>query len=147
MTTIERSALVNFSAEQMFALVLDIESYPEFLSGCNGASVLERSDDTVVATMELGTSSLNQSFTTRGRLQAPTRIDMELVDGPFKVFKGEWTFEAIDDKACRVNFKLKYKFSNFLMGVAAGKLVEKVAGEQVNAICQRAKIIYKDSGK
>lgn len=86
MASIERSALVSFSCQQMFDLVNDIEAYPEFVPGCVGATILEQSADHKVAKLNISKAGIGKSFTTRNTLHAPERIDMELVDGPFKGF-------------------------------------------------------------
>lgn len=142
--TIERSARVNFSAMQMFDLVNDIESYPQFMPGCSNATILSRTDNTVTARLDLAKAGLHQSFTTRNTLTPPERIDLDLVEGPFKSLHGTWHFRAIDDTSCSIHFRLEYHFSNFLLGLAAGKLMDHVASDQVNAVCQRARIIYGD---
>lgn len=140
--TIDRSALVNFSAQQMFDLINDIESYPQFMTGCIGAKILERGDDWLVAKLELAKSGVKQSFTTRNQLQPPECMTMELVDGPFKIFKGTWSFSTIDAQSCKVRFVLEYEFANFLLGLTASAMMGQLAAEQVDALCQRAKMVY-----
>lgn len=140
--TIERSALVSFSAQQMFELINDIESYPNFMAGCLSAKVIEQGPNWLTAKLDLGRGSMRQSFTTRNTLTPPESMTMELVDGPFKVFKGEWSFKSIDDDTCKVKFRLEYEFSNFLLGLAGGKLMDQLAGEQVDSLCKQAKTVY-----
>jgi ribosome-associated toxin RatA of RatAB toxin-antitoxin module len=65
MVSIERSALVNYSAAQMYALVNDIEQYPDFMQGCIAAEILERDEDVVVGKLTLGKAGIRYSFTTR----------------------------------------------------------------------------------
>lgn len=140
--TIERSALVRNSAEQMFNLVNDIEAYPEFMEGCRDAKVLERGDGWLTASLDLAKAGIHNRFTTRNTLHPPERINMELVDGPFKVLHGSWLFEPLDDRACKVTFRLEYQFSNILMGLAAGKMLDSLASDQVRAVCERARTLY-----
>lgn len=144
--TIERSAVVQFSAWQMFELINDIEAYPQFMSGCVSAKILERGDGYLVARLELAKSGMRQSFTTRNQLRPPECMTMDLVDGPFKVFTGTWTFTAINDEACTVKFHLRYEFSNFLVGLAAGSMMTQLAGEQVTTLCERAQTVYRPQG-
>lgn len=139
---IERSALVNFSAQQMFDLVNDIEAYPSYMSGCHGAQVLERGEDWLIARLDLAKKGLHHSFTTRNTLNRPSSMSMELVDGPFKKFRGTWQFKALSDSSCEVRFHLEYEFSNFLIGMAAGPVLHQLAGEQVDSVCQRARAVY-----
>ena len=86
MPKIERSALVNHSAEQMFDLVNDIESYPEFMHGCRAAKVISQSDEELVGELTLGQPGIQQTFTTRNQLSRPDSIEMKLVSGQFKSF-------------------------------------------------------------
>lgn len=139
---IERRALVNHSAKQMFDLVNDIESYPSFMTGCVNAVVLEQSKDALTARLELGKGGMRQSFTTHNTLYPPSLIEMELVSGPFKKFHGRWEFRAIDEGSCEVAFKLDYEFSSFLLGLTASPMINAMVGEQVDAVCQRALVLY-----
>ncbi|SMF00473.1 Ribosome association toxin PasT (RatA) of the RatAB toxin-antitoxin module [Alteromonadaceae bacterium Bs31] len=140
---IERSALVSHSTEQMFQLVNDFESYPEYLPGCVGAELLVREDDWLEARLHLAKAGIRQSFVTHNTLRPPESMHIRLVEGPFKSFAGEWCFKALSDQACKVNFWLEFEFSNKLVALAAGKLFEQVASEQVSALCKRADQIYK----
>ena len=140
---IERSALVNYSAQQMFDLVNDIEAYPSYMAGCENAQILERGDDWLTAKLDLAKAGLHQSFTTRNTLNAPHSMTMELVNGPFKTFRGIWQFTALSEGSCEVKFHLEFEFSNFLIGMAAGPMLSQLAGEQVDAVCLRARSIYK----
>ncbi len=140
--TLQRSALVNYDAEKMFDLVNDIEAYPSFMPGCARAKIIEKKDCELVAKLTLAKSGIEQSFTTRNQFQRPSSINIALVDGPFSVFKGLWLFEPIQERGCKVSFKLEYKFKNAVLGLTLSNLLEKVSGEQVTAICDRAKTLY-----
>ncbi len=139
---VERTALVNYSAQQMFDLINDIEAYPDYMEGCVGASVLARGEDWVEARLELSKAGVTQSFVTRNQLQPPVKMTMNLVDGPFNYLRGIWQFNAIGEGACKVNFLLEFEMKNRLLGMAAGKLLESVCGKQVDTLCARAKQIY-----
>ena len=142
MSVIERSALVNFSAKQMYSLVNDIESYPEYMASCSTAEILQRGDNWLEARLELNKSGVKQSFVTRNTLDEPHSMTMQLVDGPFKKFNGKWEFQELSANACKVSFTLDYVFSNPLMGMMMNSTFEEVAGEQVRNLCERAKDVY-----
>lgn len=142
MPQIERSALVFYSAQQMFDLVNDINRYPEFLPGCKAASILTQSADQMEARLEIGKAGLGKSFTTLNRLTAPSRIDMSLVDGPFKQLKGGWQFIELQHNACKVQLHLDFEFSNKLVEMAFGKLFKELTAAMVNAFTERAKQVY-----
>jgi len=88
MVTIARSALVEYSAQQMFDLINDIEAYPQFMSGFLDASIIKQTEDSVEARLTLGKSGFQQSFVTRNTLIPPTTMLMHFVEGPFKTFEG-----------------------------------------------------------
>ncbi|HCS65310.1 MAG TPA: ubiquinone-binding protein [Cellvibrio sp.] len=139
---VERSALVNYSATQMFDLINDIEAYPQFMDGCVGAKILARGDDWLEARLELSKAGVSQSFVTRNQLQPPHSMSMNLVDGPFKYLRGVWRFTPLGEQACKVTFELEFELQNRLLGMAVGKLFEVVSNRQVDALCARAKQIY-----
>lgn len=141
--SVNRSALVNYSAQQMFDLVNDIEAYPQYMDGCVGAKILKREGNWLEARLELSKAGASQSFVTRNQLQAPESMSMTLVDGPFKYLKGCWRFTALNETACKVSFDLEFELQSKLLGVAVGKLFESVASKQVDALCMRAAEIYK----
>lgn len=142
MKKIERTALVSYSAAQMFALVNDVEKYPEFMSGCVGSEVLARGEDWLEARLDLSKLGIQQSFVTRNHVTPPTMMTIALVSGPFKMLRGAWEFKFLSDQACKVSFWLEFEFSNPIFAMAAGKFFEQVASEQVRSVCERAKRIY-----
>ncbi|GLO60112.1 ubiquinone-binding protein [Vibrio sp. MACH09] len=142
MPQVRRSALVSFSAEQMYKLVNDVDRYPEFLPGCSGAKVLEASDSAMVASVDVSKAGISKTFTTSNSLQKSNAILMELVDGPFKSLKGGWYFTELDESACKVELKLDFEFSSKLIEMAFGKIFNELTSNMVNAFTQRAKQVY-----
>lgn len=142
MPRIEKSALVSYSAQQMFDLVNDIESYPQFVPGCVAARVKEQGDDYKVATLDISKAGIRKSFTTRNQLMPPEQIGMQLVDGPFKSLGGGWRFIPLSDDACKIQFELDFEFSNRLLSMAFGKIFKEVTVRMVDAFVQRAKKVY-----
>lgn len=140
--TIQCSALVPHTPQQMFDLVNDVEAYPGYMNGCAGAKVLKRDDNSITARLDLEKAGLRQSFTTRNILRAPGSITMELVEGPFRKLHGLWQFKPLANGGCQIEFRLEYEFANFLLGLAAGKLMAQLVNEQVDAVCRRAQTLY-----
>ena len=140
--SVQRSALVHYSAQQMFDLVNDIEAYPHYMDGCVGAKILRREADWLEARLDLQKAGVTQSFITRNHLQPPTTMTMTLVDGPFSKLHGCWRFAPLSDTACKVSFVLEFEMKNRLLGMAVGKLFEAVANRQVDALCTRAQTVY-----
>jgi ribosome-associated toxin RatA of RatAB toxin-antitoxin module len=142
MTTINRSALLPHTAPEIFELVSDIEAYPLFMDGCTGAKILLREDGRVEARLDLSKGGISQSFTTRNTLVGTETITLELVEGPFEFFEGRWGFQALGDSACKVSLHIEFDIKSTVLGVAAGKLFEKVSNKLVDSVSKRAKFIY-----
>ncbi len=118
MQTIRRSALVEHAAARMFDLVNDIAAYPRRFDWCKGAQLMESEADRIVARLDLGLGSLSTWFTTENRLERPHRIDMNLIDGPFRALHGEWQFHALDESACKVTLTLNFEPASRLLAPA-----------------------------
>ncbi|MDK9736115.1 SRPBCC family protein [Vibrio sp. D404a] len=142
MPKVTRSALVSFSADQMFDLVNDVARYPEFLPGCSGSRVIESSDSAMVASVDVSKAGISKTFTTSNRLAEGAEILMELVDGPFKKLQGGWYFTPLDEQACKVELKLEFEFSSRMIEMAFGKIFNELTSNMVNAFTQRAKQVY-----
>ncbi|MEC7939640.1 MAG: SRPBCC family protein [Pseudomonadota bacterium] len=142
MPKVTRSALVSFSADQMFDLVNDVARYPEFLPGCSGSRVIEFSDSAMVASVDVSKAGISKTFTTSNRLADGVEILMELVDGPFKKLQGGWYFTPLDDRACKVELKLEFEFSSRMIEMAFGKIFNELTTNMVSAFTQRAKQVY-----
>ncbi|MGO2319580.1 MAG: SRPBCC family protein, partial [Vibrio toranzoniae] len=136
------SALVSFSADQMFSLVNDVARYPEFLPGCSGSRVIESSDSVMVASVDVSKAGISKTFTTSNRMANGAEILMELVDGPFKKLEGGWYFTPLDDQACKVELKLEFEFSSRMIEMAFGKVFNELTSNMVSAFTQRAKQVY-----
>lgn len=141
MPTVERSMLVPYSCERMFALVLDIERYPDFLPSCSGARVLSRSEEEVCGEVDLNFKGIRHSFSTCNRLTPFERIDLALKDGPFRTLDGYWLFQDLG-AGSKVSLKLDYDFSSRLLAMALGPIFSLFANGLVDAFNQRAREIY-----
>ena len=142
MSRITRTALVPYSAMQMYELVSDVASYSEFLPGCVGSAVLEEDGDLVEAALELSKGGITQRFTTKNRLVAGESIEMQLLEGPFKYLHGTWTFKPLGAEGCKVSLDLEFEMSNALFQMTLGAVFEQMTASMVDAFSQRAKQIY-----
>lgn len=138
MIAVERSVLVNHSAEQMYALVEDIESYPAFLPWCSRSEVGLREPRRTLATLYVNFHGLRQHFTTENAVEPGRRVDMRLVSGPFRRLDGHWRFHALGDNACRVEFGLSWEFSSGLLEKLVGPAFRKIADGMMEAFVQQA---------
>jgi ribosome-associated toxin RatA of RatAB toxin-antitoxin module len=138
MIVVDRSALVAHSAQKMYALVADVESYPQFLPWCERAVVSVNEPGRTVATLQINFHGLKKEFTTENLNQPGVRIDMTLVSGPFRSLEGNWLFIPLSEKACKVEFKLRYQFASVLLEKAAGAAFRGIADSFVDAFARRA---------
>lgn len=142
MPRVQRTARVPYTAEQMFDLVNDIESYPRFLHWCSGARIDVRQGSTVEATLDIGVLGFRRSFRTRNTLARPGRIQIELVSGPFRRLRGEWKFTPISEGGSDVSLTLQFEVTLSPFGTVFAKVFEELAGAQMNAFTERAVKIY-----
>ncbi|MFK5913903.1 MAG: type II toxin-antitoxin system RatA family toxin [Woeseiaceae bacterium] len=142
MTTIHKSALVTHSPEQMFKLVDDIEAYSEFLPWCKKATEISRDEINVEASLFISHTGLNKEFTTKNKNTAFNKIEMHLVNGPFKNLDGTWRFETLGESACKVSLDLEFEFSSKILSFTLGPVFSKVANNLVDAFIKRADNIY-----
>lgn len=143
MTTVSRSAIVAYSAHQMFRLVDDVESYDKFLPWCKHSAEHFRDDDTVRATILFSRGGFEKSFTTQNRLQPGKMIDIRLVEGPFQRLDGYWRFHDLGEDASKVSLDLEFEFSNRILRMAFGRVFTQVANTLVDAFVQRADQVYR----
>lgn len=139
MTSITKSALVPFTPKQMYDLVNDVDSYATFLPWCSSVKVHERSEHALKATLYL---TNRQSFTTQNRMTAGHRIDMNLVEGPFKSLKGTWQFQPLGPTGCQVSLEMQFELAGGLVGMAFGRVFGPLANSMVDAFCKQAAVRY-----
>lgn len=142
MTSISRSALVPYSAREMYDLVADIESYPDFLPWCGGAEIISNDEKQVVATIKIAYYKIHKSFTTRNVLQPGASMDMRLVEGPFKHLHGLWRFDALDSSSSRISLDIEFDFSNRVVALALGPVFGNIVNTLVESFRQRAVTVY-----
>lgn len=151
MARVTKSVLVNYSAQQMFALVDDVAAYPKFLPWCRSARASEEDATSKLATIDIDYHHLRQSFTTRNRRvsadaadrhTSPERLDVELVEGPFRHLQGHWRFTPLRADACRVELELEYEFASRLAERFIAPVFNYIANTLVDAFVRRAEQQY-----
>jgi ribosome-associated toxin RatA of RatAB toxin-antitoxin module len=140
--TIDRSALVPYTQDEMFALVSDVDSYPGFLPWCCGAKTLSRDGDQVDARIDFMVSGVKKSFTTHNRYVDHAAIEMALIDGPFSELKGRWEFVPLGADGCRISLYLQYDFSSRVVRLVTAPVFGQIANSLVDAFQKRAAQVY-----
>ncbi|MNN00754.1 Persistence and stress-resistance toxin PasT [compost metagenome] len=141
-TRIQRSALLPYPAQALYDLVNDVASYPQFLPWCSAAQVLESSPARMRATLKVGKAGISQQFTTCNTLVPGESIEMTLEQGPFRALHGVWSFQALNESACKITLDLSFDYSGALVKATLGPLFNQAAATMVDAFCQRAKQLY-----
>jgi ribosome-associated toxin RatA of RatAB toxin-antitoxin module len=146
MSHIQRSALVPFSAGQMFDLVNDVEAYPRRFEWCESATVKDRGKDWLVAGLDVRMGGLRTTFTTRNTLIRPERIDMALIEGPFRALSGGWAFRALGDQGCKVGLTLDFEMAGRWVGSALALGFQGLADRMVDDFVREARFEYGSIG-
>lgn len=142
MAEIEKTALVEYSAEQMFNLVDMVEDYPNFLPWCGGTSVEPQNEKVTNATIKIDYHHVKHSFTTANTRHPHDLIEMTLLDGPFENLDGHWRFIPLSEHACKIEFRLHYTFSHKLLEKLVGPVFYIIANSFVEAFIERAETVY-----
>ncbi|MGZ5076635.1 MAG: type II toxin-antitoxin system RatA family toxin [Methylobacter sp.] len=142
MTVVQKSALVKFSAQQMFDLVNDIEAYPEFLPWCSGSRIIKREDDIVEAELLISKGGFKKSFSTRNKIEQGRRMTVSLLNGPFSHLDGVWDFIPLREDASKISLDLEFEMSGKLASLAFGAVFNQICNTMVSSFTGRAKAIY-----
>lgn len=145
MKSVHKSVLIWYTPAEMYALVIDVARYPEFLPWCSHARVLAETESGMTAEVGIAFKGVKQSFTTRNEHVADREVRLHLVDGPFSSLEGDWRFSPVGDgsrRACRIDLKLDYGFSNKLLAAVVGPVFDRIAASMVDAFVKRAEQVY-----
>lgn len=141
MPDIHRSALVPYSPGQMFDLVKDVERYPEFLSWVVGAECFEETETHQYASLELSIAGIRRRIKTRNELVPGERLTLNLDEGPFQRFNGEWTFTDLGIGS-RVELSLGFEFDNPALVAAFSRGFVNVANRMIDDFTRRADQVH-----
>src|SRR5574341_2110777 len=147
MKRIARSAIVEHAASELYALVEDIERYPEFLPWCRAARVRERTPGRTVATLDVGMKGTHYDFTTENANWPHASIEMKLRAGPFRHFAARWQFAALGERAARIEYAMEYEFSSRVVAAALSPVFHAIADTMVDAFKRRADRVYGEAAR
>jgi ribosome-associated toxin RatA of RatAB toxin-antitoxin module len=142
MTVVQKSALVKFSAKQMFDLVNDIESYPKFLPWCSASRILKREGDIIEAELTISKGGFKKSFSTRNKIDQGGKITVSLLEGPFTYLEGVWTFMPLREDASKISLDLEFEMPGILASLAFGTVFNQICNTMVASFTERAKAVY-----
>ena len=142
MARVEKSVFIEHSAQQMFNLVEDVESYPDFLPWCDQTRVDFRDEVKTVATLHVNFHGIKSHLTTENAKENPVWMSLKLVDGPFRRLEGNWRFKPLAENACKIEFQLSYEFSNKMFEKIIGSMFNQIANTFVEVFVKRAGQVY-----
>jgi coenzyme Q-binding protein COQ10 len=142
MPTHAEQKILPFTPQQLYDLVADVGSYPEFLPWCVGARIKEKTDIRILADLVIGYKLFRERFTSRVTLdpQQP-RIDVEYMDGPFKYLNNHWIFMPHPD-GCEIDFYVDFEFKSAILQKTIGLLFNEAVQRMISAFEQRAHDLY-----
>lgn len=146
MSTHAEKRLLPYTPDQLYALVADVERYPEFLPWCLAARINRREADTIWADLIIGFKMIRERFTSRVKLSPEDRrIDVAYTDGPFKYLNNHWIFDPRPDDKCEIDFYVDFEFKNRMLQGLMHVLFDEAVRRMVNAFEARAKALYGQS--
>jgi len=146
MPKFEATRRVAHTPEEMFALVADIETYPQFVPLCESLTVRSRKErdgrTILIADMSIGYKAIRETFTTQVLLNPAERaIDVKYIDGPFKYLSNIWRFDPASS-GCEVHFFIDYEFKSRILGALMGTMFDRAFRMFSEAFEKRAAVIY-----
>lgn len=139
---VQRSAMVRYSPAQMYALVSDVESYPRWFDWCAAAELIGRQDNTSRARIALRLAGMQLAFATKNTETPPSRLDLELLEGPFRQLQGHWSFDPIGDIGTKVVLDLQFELSSSLVAGALSLGFRRIADRLVDDFCRTAQRVH-----
>ncbi len=143
----EESKVVNYTKEQMFDLVADIDHYAEFLPWCNSSKIISESKEgdikIVIADLEIGYDQFVYTYRSEVKLhEDKSEINVRNLDGPFKYLENNWNFVTISDCECEIKFNIDFELNISLLDLLMKKFFDLAFQKMVDAFIDRANEIY-----
>lgn len=147
MPQFETIRIARHSADKMFALVADVEKYPEFLPLCEALTVQSRKErdgkTLLIAAMSIGYKAIRETFTTQVFLKPDEKlIEVKYIDGPFKYLSNTWGFADLDGGRSEVHFYIEYEFKSRILGAMMGAMFDRAFRMFTDAFEKRADVVY-----
>jgi len=138
MHSFEETRVITCSTQAMFDVVLDIESYPDFLPWVAGSRILKHVSGEVTAELTADFAGMRQKFTTVDKYVKDKSIEVTLVDGPFRFLESFWHFEQMSESSCKVHFSIEFEFENAVLALVASPIFATACKSMVHAFEKRA---------
>ncbi len=148
MKHVQKSVLLWYSPHQIYSLVIDVESYPQFLPWCARAEVLHRDADGLTARLHLSCAGMRQAVTTHNIHIPDRQVRIELGDGPFTLLDGTWRFTPVPlpsdavASSSKIELDLRYAFAAGPLEAMISPVFDRIANTFVDSFVKRAEQVY-----
>lgn len=147
MPTHAEQRLLPYTQEQLFALVADVEKYPEFLPWCVASRIRRREGEVFFADLVIGFKMIRERFTSKVALARPGRVDVTYTEGPFHHLNNHWIFHPQPDGGTEIDFYVDFEFKSKLLQTVIGALFNEAVKMMVSAFEKRARQLYGPDGR
>lgn len=134
--------ICSYSQQELFALVIDIESYPKFLPWCKDAKIIKQKDNIIIAKLVIEFSNITQSYISKVTFNQPSKIEVEMIEGPFNYLYNKWSFMGLEDGNTKLKFEIDFKFSSKILENLIGLVFDKSVSKLTDAFLSRAAELY-----
>lgn len=121
-----------FAIDKVFGVVNDVEHYAAFLPGCRTTKILSHCEKVYVAELDIAMRGVEERIVTRNSIAPPSRLEMSLIEGPFKYLSGIWSLVDLGE-GCRVSLELDFEFKSNLLNLSSESLIKKGVEQVVSA--------------
>lgn len=142
MPTHAETRVLPYTPAQLYALVADVERYPEFLPWCLAARVTRRDGDQIWADLTVGYRFVRERFSSRVVLEPGRRITVDYLGGPMRDLSNVWEFAPAPGGGCAVGFRIAFAFRSRVFQRVAGAVFERAYARMVRAFEDRAAALY-----
>lgn len=146
MTTHAEQRNLPYTPEQLFALVADVQKYPEFLPWCLSCTIKRQEEEAFYADLIIGYKMVREKFGSKVTLNAPDHIHVEYLSGPMKYLSNHWRFIREDNGSCTIDFFVDFEFKSRLLQNLMGVFFNEIVRRMVSAFEGRARDLYGESG-
>lgn len=142
MNTVKKTILIPYSQEQMYNLVNDIKNYPKYIPWCSSTKIIEENPTFITATIYVEYLKIKTNFTTKNTLKPYSKIELNLISGPFSIFSGFWFFDKVDENSSNITFEINYKFNNIILEKIFGSVFYLLCTNIIDCFIKEADKIY-----
>jgi coenzyme Q-binding protein COQ10 len=143
MPTHAEQRVLPYSQEELYKLIADVESYPDFLPWCVACRITSREEDVILADLVIGYKMVREKFSSRVTLDPYNKVHVEYLSGPMKYLSNYWRFIPEEDgRSCKIDFFVDFEFKNPLLQKTINIFFHEAVKRMVNAFESRAIALY-----